>query len=294
MTSGRYVNRLEQASRRVCIILCLAMKKFLQMDGAQSAAAFAYYAFFSLFPLIILIVTLASAFIDRDRAGTEVIAYVKEFVPISGEMQSYIFDTISGVINARGQVGIVAFLMLIWAAMQFFITLICATNKAWGDEVSNGWRLPFKGIGFLIITVSLVLLSLTIPVLTNVAKAWLFPVNDFSYWVYALGNYFIPTLVVFFSLSTFYRLAPNRLTGFNEVWVPALCATVLLQVTANFFVIYLQHFSTLNAVYGTFGGIMALLFWIYLSGCIFIFGACLCAAQAQARSIPAETITATT
>ena len=102
------------------------MKKFLQMDGAQSAAAFAYYAFFSLFPLIILIVTLASTFIDRDRAGTEVIAYVKEFVPISGEMQSYIFDTISGVINARGQVGIVAFLMLIWAAMQFFITLICA------------------------------------------------------------------------------------------------------------------------------------------------------------------------
>jgi len=251
------------------------MKKFLQMDGAQSAAALAYYAFFSLFPLIILIVTLASAFIDRDRAGAEVIAYVKEFVPINGEMQSYIFYTISGVIKARGQMGIVAFLMLIWAAMQFFITLICATNKAWGDEVSNGWRLPFKGIGFLIITVSLVLLSLTIPVLTNVAKAWLFPVNDFSYWVYALGNYFIPTLMVFFSLSTFYRLAPNRLAGFNEVWVPALCATVLLQVTANFFVIYLQHFSTLNAVYGTFGGIMALLFWIYLSGCIFIFGACL-------------------
>jgi Ca2+-transporting ATPase len=30
-----------------------------------------------------------------------------------------------------------------------------------------------------------------------------------------------------------------------------------------------------------FGGIMALLLWIYLSGCGFIFGACLCAAQAE-------------
>jgi uncharacterized BrkB/YihY/UPF0761 family membrane protein len=38
----------------------------------------------------------------------------------------------------------------------------------------------------------------------------------------------------------------------------------------------------LNAIYGAFGGIMALLLWIYLSGCIFIFGACLCAAQAEA------------
>src|SRR5665213_1521175 len=34
-----------------------------------------------------------------------------------------------------------------------------------------------------------------------------------------------------------------------------------------------------NAVYGVFGDIMALLLWIYLSGCVFIFGACLCAAR---------------
>jgi len=30
------------------------------------------------------------------------------------------------------------------------------------------------------------------------------------------------------------------------------------------------------------GGIMAFLLWIYLSGCIFIFGACLCAGRAEA------------
>jgi len=49
----------------------------------------------------------------------------------------------------------------------------------------------------------------------------------------------------------------------------------------NLFVIYLKDYATLNAVYGVFGGIMALLLWIYFSGCIFIFGACLCAAQAE-------------
>jgi len=70
--------------------------------------------------------------------------------------------------------------------------------------------------------------------------------------------------------------------------VAALCATVLLQAADSLFVIYLKYFATLNAVYGAFGGIMALLLWIYLSGCIFIFGACLCAAQAEGRSAPAE------
>ncbi len=61
-----------------------------------------------------------------------------------------------------------------------------------------------------------------------------------------------------------------------------MCATVLLQVAGRLFMIYLKDFATLNAVYGMFGGIMALLLWIYVSGCIFIFGACLCAGHAEA------------
>ena len=69
---------------------------------------------------------------------------------------------------------------------------------------------------------------------------------------------------------------------FAEVWAAALCATVLLRAGESLFVIYLKNFATLNAVYGAFGGMVALLLWIYLSGCIFIFGACLCAGQAEA------------
>jgi len=125
-----------------------------------------------------------------------------------------------------------------------------------------------------------------------VARDWLFPLADFRSWVYALGGFFIPLLMVFSGLSLFYRLAPSRPTHFSEVWAAALCATVLLLVAESLFVFYLKNFATLNAVYGAFGGIMALLLWIYLSASIFIFGACLCAAQAEERSASAETVVA--
>ena len=82
-------------------------------------------------------------------------------------MQSTIFDTIAGVIKARGQASVLAFLMLIWAAMGFFATLIRATNQAWDVEVSNWWRLPFKSLGFLVILVSSVLLAVAVPVLAE-------------------------------------------------------------------------------------------------------------------------------
>jgi YihY family inner membrane protein len=283
---------LGQATRQVSAVISLAVKKFLRVDGAQWSGAFAFNAFFSLFPLIVLLVTIVSFFVDRDRAGKEVIAYMESYVPISGEIQRHIFDTIAGVIKARERAGAVAFLILVWVALQCFTTLICATNRAWGTAGYNWWRLPLKSLMLLGITGGAVLLGMTVPVLMRMAKGWLFRAHDFGSWVYGLGSFFIPLVVVFFGLSLFYRLAPRRPTRFAEVWASALCATILLRVVESLFVIYLKDFATLNALYGAFGGIMALLLWIYLSGCVFIFGACLCASQAEIRSRPVKTTVA--
>ncbi len=273
--------------RRVLMILRLAFKKFLRIDGVQWAGAFSFNMFFSLFPLIVLFVTIASTFIDRDRAGKEIITYIENYVPISGEMHNYIFNTITGVINAREQAGLVAFIILVWAALQCFITLIVAANRAWGTAVyKNWWHLPIRSLMLLGITASMVLLGMVLPVLLRIAKNWIFATNDFSSWLYGIGSFFIPLLLAFFGLSLFYMLAPLRSTRFTVVWVAALFSTVLLQASEILFEIYLRNFATLNAVYGTFGGIMALLLWIYLCGCIFIFGACLCAAQAETSPLP--------
>ena len=275
------LSRLEQKAPRAWAILIFALKKFSRIDGAQWAGAFSFSAFFSLFPLMVLVVTIASSIVDRDRAGREVISYMEEYIPVSGEMHHHIVGTLAGVINARGQAGVVAFLILVWVAHRCFTTLVCATNRAWGTADYNWWRLPLKSLMLLGTTTGAVLLGMVMPMLMRTAKEWLFSTNDFSSRVYAWGSFFVSLLVVFFSLSLFYRLAPRTPKRFSEVWVAALCATALLQAAEILFVAYLRNFATFNAVYGVFGGIMALLLWIYFSGCIFIFGACLCAARAE-------------
>ena len=231
-------DRLNPGTRQVWAILRLAARKFLRIDGTQWAGAFAFNAFFSLFPLMVLLVTIASTLIDRERAGTAVITYVEAHVPIGGEMQSHIFDTVAGVINARGQAGMVAFFILVWVTLQCFTTLISATNRAWGAGAYSWWRLPLKSLALLAITAGAVLLSMGAPMLAKLARDWLFPMNDFRSWVYALGSFVISLLVVFFGLSLFYRLAPRRPTRFAEVWAAALCATGLLLAAESLFVIY--------------------------------------------------------
>lgn len=279
--------RFNQKIRSVWTILRLATKKFFLIEGMRRAEAFAFNAFISLFPLIILLVTIASIFTDRDRAGTEILAYMGSYVPISGKMQQQVFNAIAGVINARGQASAVASLILVWSALQCFTTLIYATNRAWGSVVSGWWRLPLKSLVLLGITAAALLLGMVAPLLLKMTESWLFPGASFHSWIYTSASFFIPLVVVFLSLILFYKLAPHQSKRFADVWAAALCTTVLLQVTATLFVFYLNTFATLNAVYGAFGGIMALLLWIYLSGCIFIFGACLCAAQEEGYSAAA-------
>lgn len=282
-------SRLDKKTRRIWVILILASKKFLQIDGAQWAGAFAFNAFFSLFPLMVLLVTITSYFVDQDRAGKEVVTYIERYVPISGEMQHHIFNAIDGVVKARRHAGAIAFLILVWVALKCFTTIICATNRAWGISDYNWWRLPLKSLVLLGITVGAVLFGMAGPALARMLKIWLFTESNFHSWVYTLWSFCIPLLLMFFGLSLFYRLAPRRPTRFIEVWIPALCATALLQVAESPFVIYLKNFATLNVVFGAIGGIMALLLWIYVSGYIFIFAACLCAAQAEGCSISSET-----
>lgn len=283
LTSQR---KLILAIKSVLSIIGRATKKFFQIDGAQWAGAFAFNAFFSLFPLMILLFSIASSFVDSDLAGKEIIAFVESYVPISGEMQHHIFNTIAGVIKSREKASTIAFLVLTWSALQCFITLIIVTDRAWGSKAFNWWKLPLKSLALLGSTGGAVLLGMAVPVLIRMTKGWLFPIHDFHAWVYDLGSFVISFGFVFFGLILFYKFTPSRPTRFAEVWAAALCATIFLRAAENLFIIYLKNFSTLNAIYGAFGGIIALLLWIYVSGCIFIYGACLCASQAEIRLLP--------
>lgn len=262
-------------------ILRCAVDRFIAIDGDQRAAAFAYYGFFSLFPMILLFVAVGSLFVDRDLAARTVISYVEGYVPLGIEMKRNVFDIISGVVMARGQVGVAATLVLFWSALNFFSALILAANRAWGGEIHNWWRMPLKSSLLLGVMASALLLGICLPLLTELAQDWILPNLKWTGWIYNLANFLIPLVVLFYGLSLFYKLAPRHFTRIAEVWPAALFTSVFLRILGSLFVIYMRHFARFNAVYGALGGIVALLMWIYLSGCLIVFGACLCAGRAE-------------
>ncbi len=261
----------------------LAAARFFKIDGLEWAAAFSFNAFFSLFPLMILLVTITSAFVDAREAGEAALGYLGGYVPIGGELRKHVFEVIQGVIQGRAQASAFALVMLVWTALQCFTTLISVTNAAWGHPPHKWWTLPLKSLTLLSMLAVVTLLAMGFPPLGKLIQDAL-PASDFGSWSYEVAVALLPPVMTFLTLTFFYGHAPQKKVPWRKVWLPASCATGLLFVAQALFVIYVGRFASLNALYGAFGGVMALMLWIWISGCIFIFGACLCAARDEIGS----------
>ena len=265
------------------------VQTFLEIDGEQRAASFAYYAFFSLFPLFALLLTVGSSFFD----SRTVVETVQNFFPIGDSEQAMIWKAVGMLERSRGSVTLVSFLILLWSSLRFFQALVRGVNRAWHTIEIPWWQLPLKNLLMIAILVSALVIGLVAPAVFQAAYKLLLAFQDFLEdripglninligAIFEWSRYVISGGVLFYAFSMLYMFAPQRRTYFRQVWFPALLVTTALLLCQNAFVNYLPRFVNYNAIYGTVGVIMLLLLWVYLSGVLILLGACLCAESSK-------------
>lgn len=264
-----------------------AAQKFDETDGEQRAASFAYYAFFSMFPLILLLITIGTTFLGpKADAASKIIAYVSTQIPLEEQDMKTVITTIDGVVASRKSAGIIAIAVLAWTSLRFFQALVRGVNRAWGTKEYSWWRLPIKNLGMLGILTSVLFVGILAPVvLKQIEDFYWFHSRqvglDFTvlWYVFASAKQLLPLVVLFLGMTLFFKFAPRRRTLFREVWSAALFVTIVLEILQRLFILYTKNIGNFNALYGTFGSVIALLLWIYLSGAIIILGGCISAAR---------------
>jgi YihY family inner membrane protein len=268
-----------------------ALVKYNETDGEQRAASFAYYALFSLLPLTVLLITVGTRFLgDQQQATSEVFRLMSQYFTFDPATQETVKATVEGFMRSRLGSGIVSLAIVLWCALRFFQSLVHGVNKAWGTKEYTWIRLPLKNLLMIAILTSALLIGMIVPaVLGSIESYYKNHPNAFEF-TFAVGNslfwlarWLLPPLLLFYALALFYKFAPRRTTTFREVWMEALWVTLALGGLQKLFVYYTEQVADLKYVYGTFGSVMALLMWIYLTGAVIILGGCFCAARAEIR-----------
>ena len=285
--------------KRAGTVFWRALCLYVATDGEQRAASFAYYALFALFPLILVFVTIGSLFVDEAKAANAIVDYISTYMPVGPDGQNLVNITIRGIIKARKGVGILAGMAVLWSALGFFHALVRGVNKAWGTLEYPWYKMPIKSLNILAIVASALLFGILAPVIVDAIEEFMWKQGISLGWgmiagLFTIARLMLPTAVLLYGFTMFYKFAPRGRRPLADVWIASIVVTILLQLVRNLLVLYLSHFTNFNKVYGTLGGVVALLLWIYLSGTIIIFGGCLCAAwskvkaeEAAAAAVPA-------
>lgn len=258
-----------------------AYGSFNRVRGPEAAASLAYYALFSLFPLLLVLIAGGSAILKRSQVEGAVLQYAGRVLPVPVDVLKTNLDA---AIRARGPIGLIGFISLLWSAMGVFNALAVNINLAWTNaRARNFFMKPIIGLLMIFLLVLMVLASLLVSFLLDLLIKYRSMLNlsvsvyESDFW--KLLSLIVSLALVFLTFLSMYKFVPHVRSRWRSAFWGALAATLLSLLVTRLFAWYLSsgraHF---DLVYGSLGTVIALLFLIYLLATITLFGAHLSAA----------------
>ena len=258
-----------------------AIGAFLKDRASIYAAGLAYYTVFSIAPLLVFVVTIAGFFIDRTLAREQVTLQLQYLV--GSELASFIEEA---MIALRDQATsrtatLLSIIALLIGATGIFRQLKVALNLIWGitdvrPTNAREWLLlaRYRAIPFLMVFVLGFMLGLAVVLETAIAAVQarfevLFP--DASVYVPQLGLLVIP-LLTFVMFLVILKALPDAVVRWRDAAVGAAVTTVLFLI-ARLLLSFFLSFSNTGSIYGAAGSLIILLFFIYYSAQILMYGA---------------------
>jgi membrane protein len=253
-------------------------REFMSDQCTDIAAALTYYAVLALFPAAIALTSLLGLVGQGETAVDEVLGIVDDLggSSIVGSIREPLIEL------SRSQTAGLALVLglagALWSASGYVGAFGRAMNQMY--EIGEGrpiWKLrPFM----LLLTVVLVVLAaavllalvLTGPVAQSVGESLGLGSTGILAWQIAKWPVLLAVVVLIVALL--YYATPNiRQPRFRWVSVGAVVAIITWIVVSAAFGFYVGNFGSYDKTYGTLGGVIVFLLWLWLTNLALLFGA---------------------
>jgi len=239
------------------------------------AAQLAYYFFLALFPALLFLVALASFFpianlMDAITGALARVAPYEALKLIQDQILKISQDKNGGLLTI-GMIG------TIWSTSSGVNAIIDTLNQAYDiQEGRPWWKVKVTA---LVLTVALALfivvafgLVLVGPTLAEKVAVW-FHMGPAFEWTWKILQWPVVFALVALGVAIIYYFAPDAEQDFVWITPGSVFATLLWVLISLGFKFYVAHFGSYNATYGTIGGIIILLTWMYVSSLAILVGA---------------------
>ena len=257
----------------------------LQDDNVSALSAqLAFFLLLALFPFVLFLLNLLSF---TTITSADFVENIAGFLPT--EVEKLFRDIVSEILGAKspGLLSIGAIVTL-WSASRGISAISFGLNMAYDKRESRSFfKVAAITILFTLGIAVMVLAALLFLIFGEVLARDIFSCFDgaeaFTH-LWRILRYIVPLAIMLLVFSLLYKFVPNCRLRFKHVLPGALLATLGWAAVSFIFSIYVNNFANYTRIYGSIGGVIILLVWLYISSLVVLLGGELNAALEYFRS----------
>ena len=252
-------------------------KEFSADNITDWAAALTYYTVLAVFPALIALVSIIG--LVGSSATDSLLENLGSVAP--GPAKDILTSTIENLASSKGAAGF-AFIIGLVLALNSASSYIAAFTRASNDiyDVEEGrpiWKLKPQQI---LIALALILMLVAVAVAVTVSgplaeeAGKLIGVSDAAVTIWDFAKIPLILILVSFMIAFLYWAAPNvKQPGFKFISPGGVVALVLFIIASLLFAFYVATFASYNKTYGSLGGVIVFLVWLWITNIAILFGA---------------------
>ena len=244
-------------------------------DVFDRAASLSYYFLFALFPTLLFLTALLGL-LPVPKLMDRLLDYITRMLP--GDAASLLIRTLSEIVKgARGSLVSIGVLAALWSAARGMVSIRIALNVAWDARDTRAWwrqRLEAVAltVGFSLFTL-LALVLLVFGERLGEAVAGALGVGAVFTRGWNIARWPVILLLALLGITLVYHFAPAVRPRWYWVTPGSTLALVGWLVASYGLRLYVGYVGSYNTTYGSIGGVILLMLWLYLSSLTLLIGA---------------------
>ncbi len=259
-------------------VLKRTVREFRDDNLTDWAAALTYYTVLSIFPALIALVSILGL-VGQNPQTTNALLDIIDKVGPSSAVDTF-RGPIESLITNKSGAGILLVIGLataLWSASSYVGAFMRASNAIYEREEGRPfWKLrPTQLLITLVMVLLLALVGIAVVVTGPLASAIADPIGlgNTAVTVWNIAKWPVLLAVVMLVLAILYYWTPNvRQPKFRWITPGSILAVAVWILASAAFAVFVANFGSYNKTYGSLGGVVIGLIWLWISNIAVLLG----------------------
>ena len=254
-------------------------KQMTDNEVMTRAAAIAFYAMLASVPFMALMLTLAVQFLPDVTPASDQVGHaaMNEFQStlnrlVPSDASKVITKQIDDM-QKNPPVGLlsIGILVTLWTASSLFLAIIDGMNAMYGvQETRSLVKVRLTAIVMTLIQAVILLGSLLVIVAGPEILKWLGLDGTTGYYLILAGQWVVVVIMMLLSFALTFYVAPDADQKWEWITPGSLLGVIAIIGFSLLFRVYVQNWGNYEKTYGSLGGVMVLLLWLWVSGLVLL------------------------